>query len=71
MSARYQVLPPTAPVPAPDDLLEATAREGARRMLARALVSRRIRLDDVEDAFTDMAAGRGARSLIVFAQETG
>jgi S-(hydroxymethyl)glutathione dehydrogenase/alcohol dehydrogenase len=40
-------------------------------MLARTLVSRRIRLDDVEDAFTDMAAGRGARSLIVFAQETG
>ena len=37
MSARYQVLPPTAPVPAPDDILEAMAREGARRMLARAL----------------------------------
>jgi putative transposase len=30
---RYQVLPPTAPVPAPDDVLEAVAREGARKML--------------------------------------
>jgi transposase-like protein len=30
---RYQVLPPTAPVPAPDDVLEAVVREGARKML--------------------------------------
>jgi len=37
VSARYQVLPSTAPVPAPDDILEAVAREGARKMLARAL----------------------------------
>jgi putative transposase len=37
VSARYQVLPPSAPVPAPDDLLEGMAREGARQMLARAL----------------------------------
>ena len=33
MKAQYQVLPPTAPVPAPDDVLEETAREGARRLL--------------------------------------
>jgi putative transposase len=33
MAAQYQVLPPTAPVPAPGDRLEETVREGARRML--------------------------------------
>jgi transposase-like protein len=33
MKAQYQVLPPTAPVPAPNDVLEETAREGARRLL--------------------------------------
>ncbi len=33
MSAQYQVLPPTAPVPAPDDPIEAAARLGAQRML--------------------------------------
>jgi putative transposase len=33
MPAQYQVLPPTAPVPAPGDRLEETVREGARRML--------------------------------------
>ena len=33
MIKRYQVLPPTAPVPAPDDVLEAVVREGARKML--------------------------------------
>src|SRR5579871_3168320 len=33
----YQVLPPTAPVPAPDDVLELIVREGARRMLQSAL----------------------------------
>jgi S-(hydroxymethyl)glutathione dehydrogenase/alcohol dehydrogenase len=31
-----------------------------------ALVTRRIGLDDVETAFTDMAAGRGARSVVCF-----
>jgi S-(hydroxymethyl)glutathione dehydrogenase/alcohol dehydrogenase len=31
-----------------------------------ALVTRRIGLDDVEAAFTDMAAGRGARSVVCF-----
>jgi hypothetical protein len=29
----YQVLPPTAAVPAPDDVLEMVVREGARKML--------------------------------------
>ncbi len=37
MSKRYQVLPPTAPVPAPDDVLEMLTREGARKMLQAAL----------------------------------
>lgn len=37
MSARYQVLPPTAPVPAPDDLLETIVRSGAQRVLQEAL----------------------------------
>ncbi len=32
-----------------------------------ALVTRRIGLDEVESAFDDMTAGRGARSLVVFA----
>jgi S-(hydroxymethyl)glutathione dehydrogenase / alcohol dehydrogenase len=31
-----------------------------------ALVTRRIGIDDVEQAFTDMAAGRGARSVVCF-----
>ncbi len=35
-----------------------------------ALVTRRIGIDDVEAAFTDMTAGRGARSLVCFS-ETG
>jgi putative transposase len=33
----YQVLSPTAPVPAPDDVLEMFVREGARKMLQSAL----------------------------------
>ncbi len=37
MKRSYQVLPPTAPVPAPDDLLEQTVREGAQHMLEAAL----------------------------------
>ena len=37
MKTPYQVLPPTAPVPAPDDQLETMVREGARRMLAGVL----------------------------------
>ena len=37
VSKRYQVLSPTAPVPAPDDVLEMVVREGARKMLQTAL----------------------------------
>jgi S-(hydroxymethyl)glutathione dehydrogenase/alcohol dehydrogenase len=36
------------------------------RLDLEALVTRRIGLDDVEQAFTDMAAGRGARSVVCF-----
>jgi hypothetical protein len=37
VTTRYQVLPPTAPVPAPDDVLEQLVRQGARKMLQDAL----------------------------------
>lgn len=37
MSQPYQVLPPTAPVPAPDDVLEQLVKAGARKMLQNAL----------------------------------
>ena len=37
MSRRYQVLPPTAPVPAPDDMLETLVRRGAQAMLQAVL----------------------------------
>jgi len=37
VSKPYQVLSPTAPVPAPDDVLEMIVREGARKMLQTAL----------------------------------
>ena len=37
LSARYQVLPPTAPVPAPDDVIEQLVRQGAQRLLQHAL----------------------------------
>jgi S-(hydroxymethyl)glutathione dehydrogenase / alcohol dehydrogenase len=36
-----------------------------------ALVTRRIGIDDVETAFTDMAFGRGARRLVCFASSIG
>jgi S-(hydroxymethyl)glutathione dehydrogenase/alcohol dehydrogenase len=36
------------------------------RLDLEALVTRRIDVDDVEAAFTDMAAGRGARSVVCF-----
>jgi S-(hydroxymethyl)glutathione dehydrogenase / alcohol dehydrogenase len=39
---------------------------GRGRLDLEALVTRRIGLDDVEAAFTDMAAGRGARSVVCF-----
>jgi S-(hydroxymethyl)glutathione dehydrogenase / alcohol dehydrogenase len=41
----------------------------AGRLDLGALVSARITLDDVEPAFAEMSAGRGARSLIVFGGE--
>lgn len=37
MSPKYQVLPPTAPVPAPDDYLERLVREGAQKALQAAV----------------------------------
>jgi hypothetical protein len=37
VKTRYQVVPPTAPVPAPNDAVETVVREGAQRMLQRAL----------------------------------
>jgi S-(hydroxymethyl)glutathione dehydrogenase / alcohol dehydrogenase len=37
------------------------------RLDLEALVTRRIGIDDVEAAFTDMTAGRGARSVVCFA----
>jgi putative transposase len=39
----YQVLPPTAPVPAADDVLEMVVREGARKMLQAML---EVEIDD-------------------------
>ena len=39
MTARYQVLAPTAPVPAPDDTLEQLVRQGAQRLLQEALAA--------------------------------
>ncbi len=42
----------------------------AGRLDLGALVSRRIGLDDVESAFSDMLAGRSARTLIVFEGDT-
>ncbi len=39
MSARYQVLPPTAPVPAPEDVIEQLVRQGAQRLLEAALTA--------------------------------
>lgn len=43
----------------------------AGRLDLGALVTRRIGLGDVEAAFSDMLAGRGARSLVVFAPSRG
>ncbi|KAA8965836.1 zinc-binding dehydrogenase [Mycobacterium sp.] len=47
-------------------VLAELARRG--RLDLEALVTRRIGIDDVERAFTDMAAGQGARSLVCFSQ---
>jgi S-(hydroxymethyl)glutathione dehydrogenase/alcohol dehydrogenase len=38
------------------------------RLDLEALVTRRIGIDDVEAAFADMAAGRGARSVVCFSE---
>ena len=38
------------------------------RLDLEALVTRRIGIDDVESAFTDMTAGRGARSVVCFSE---
>src|ERR1700731_2024100 len=46
-------------------VLAALAQRG--KLDLEALVTRRIVIDDVEDAFTDMTAGRGARSVVCFA----
>ena len=45
-------------------VLAELARRG--QLDLEALVTRRIGIDDVEAAFTDMAAGRGARSVVCF-----
>lgn len=45
-------------------MLADLARRG--RIDLEALVTRRIGIDDVEAAFADMAAGRGARSVVCF-----
>jgi putative transposase len=37
VTRRYQVLPPTAPVPAPDDYLEVLVKRGAQKMLQSAV----------------------------------
>jgi putative transposase len=58
---RYQVLPPNAPVPALDDVLEAVAREGAQRMLQRALEAE---VDDFlrRERYQRSAESRGYRN---------
>ena len=54
------LLDPVRDIPVLADL----ARRG--RLDLDALVTRRIGIDDVEQAFADMAAGRGARSVVCF-----
>jgi S-(hydroxymethyl)glutathione dehydrogenase / alcohol dehydrogenase len=56
----YGASDPPRDIPVLADL----ARRG--RLDLEALVTRRIGLDDVEAAFTDMAAGHGARSVVCF-----
>ena len=41
------------------------------RLDLEALVTRRIGIDDVEEAFTDMASGHGARNVVCFSAATG
>jgi transposase-like protein len=56
----YQVLPPTAPVLAPNDTLEKVVREGAQRMLQRALDAEVQELLD-RDRYVRTADFRGYR----------
>jgi S-(hydroxymethyl)glutathione dehydrogenase / alcohol dehydrogenase len=56
----YGASDPVRDVPVLADL----ARRG--KLDLEALVTRRIGIDDVESAFSDMAAGRGARSVVCF-----
>lgn len=56
----YGASDPARDVPVLADLV----RRG--RLDLEALVTRRIGIDDVEAAFTDMASGRGARSVVCF-----
>jgi S-(hydroxymethyl)glutathione dehydrogenase / alcohol dehydrogenase len=56
----YGASDPARDIPVLADL----ARRG--KLDLEALVTRRIGIDDVEKAFTDMAAGRGARSVVCF-----
>ena len=63
MSKPYQVLSPTAPVPAPDDVLEMIVREGARKMLQSALEK------EVDD-FLFAIAISGRRSIAAIATGT-
>jgi S-(hydroxymethyl)glutathione dehydrogenase / alcohol dehydrogenase len=54
----------------PRDIPVLAELAGRGRLDLEALVTRRIGIDDVEAAFTDMAAGRGARSVVCFDTKT-
>jgi hypothetical protein len=56
VSARYQVLPPTAPVPAPDDVIEQLVRQGAQRLLQAALAA------EVDESWAGPATSGSASS---------
>ena len=47
------------------DLEQRLAKRRARREDLGALVTGTVGLDGIDDAFADMAAGRGARTLVV------
>lgn len=56
MTGRYQILPPSAAVPAPDDLLERLVREGAQKLLQQALA------EEVDSYLGRHRYERGART---------
>ena len=56
----YGTTDPARDIPA----LAGLAQRG--KLDLEALVTRRIGIDDVESAFAEMAAGRGARSVVCF-----